>query len=1294
MDINSLLSHDATPSSQARPAPVNSPRRRKSHNIRSNSRQNMASSPLVHQVLTPSNRHESSPIISPIVGPVRSSGGTPPSADLTSTRQASTPGMDTLADLASMQQHQPQRPSAPRLRNTESYESQLSPSTMYPNVPAVPHTAPTPRPYEKAMSDGSGDAPRRDYSNTCLNLEARKQATELCSEIQRNPHAYDARVKFIKLLHQGFVDHVYPPSSPSSRGDPHRYDVLKDLRAAREELDNLFAIGEDLWAEWIQDESLLARTVEERISVMELCQRSVEEEFGSTKLWIVYGDWMLYLYDSAFKPGETNASQGQWSEEDKMVGREVFGWQSVMDVWRKGAEATRWRINDSHLVWNRYLELAMRDLAASPTPEKASQIRGLFESRLQTPHMAWDQTFQIFSNFTSTYYNANYEDIMVSMNAKAADIKATCDAREANELALQRAAESRDVAAEWTAFSQYIDLETSHKYKKPMFGFQLITTLFQRAVLRFPTDANFWDDYVMYVVNESMRRRTNEPVIPVIERATRHCPWSGSLWSQLLLSAERAGYSFQNISDLKHKATRTGLLEAAGVDEVLKVHTTWCSYLRRLPFQSDSTDEDLDVAEVGMRSAIESVQAMGDKGDRTVPNDPLFRLERIYIRYLSESGSWDSARETFKGLIGRHGHSYEFWLMFYTWELLCWSKFTQGDGPRKAPPPHYATAVLKQALRRDDLDWPEKIMDTYIAHCEQYEDAEELQLAIVEIRKVTKRVAKRREKEALETASQQRATVVQAVQATQNHVDETVLVGKRKRESADVNGLVNKKPKAEAREETELGAPATPQALPKRDRENSSVLVRNLPLDIPVVKVRQFFRDCGKINSLKLLPADEVSVSAIIEFDSREDAEAAVTRDQKALEGREISVQLETKSTLFVTNFPPEADESYIRDLFKPYGEIVEVRFPSLKFNTHRRFCYVQFISAADAHAATELNQKPVGRGLNIVVKISDPSRRQTRSGALEEGREIHISNLDWKATEDDLIELFTAFGKVEVARIPTKADGGSKGFAFVAFSTPEAANAALAMDQKEFRSRPLHVKLSTHTGAKRQSTTIFSRIGRSKSLSMEPNGGSASSPTSMGTGDLPVGEQKLRTLGLMNIPDTVNDARIRALVEPYGPLVKIILRPDHQGAIVEFMDVSDAGKAALGLDGQEISPGRPVRVGQVSEMLKQSAEHKVDRIQVGKQKTNPALMAQPSAPILRPGQRGRAGKRGGLGMKRGGFNGRGGVASATVKNESQHSQSDHNAASNHSSTEAPKPKSNSDFRAMITQSTTKSTES
>lgn len=96
----------------------------------------------------------------------------------------------------------------------------------------------------------------------------------------------------------------------------------------------------------------------------------------------------------------------------------------------------------------------------------------------------------------------------------------------------------------------------------------------------------------------------------------------------------------------------------------------------------------------------------------------------------------------------------------------------------------------------------------------------------------------------------------------------------------------------------------------------------------------------------------------------------------------------------------------------------------------------MQFKTAGEAYSATQLDGATVGNGLHLVAKISDPTRRQDRQGPMYEGREIHVSNLDWKASEQDVEELFLRFGTVELVRIPRKVDGGSKGFCYVVFSS------------------------------------------------------------------------------------------------------------------------------------------------------------------------------------------------------------------------------------------------------------------
>ena len=114
----------------------------------------------------------------------------------------------------------------------------------------------------------------------------------------------------------------------------------------------------------------------------------------------------------------------------------------------------------------------------------------------------------------------------------------------------------------------------------------------------------------------------------------------------------------------------------------------------------------------------------------------------------------------------------------------------------------------------------------------------------------------------------------------------------------------------------------------------------------------------------------------------------------------------------------------------------MDVRFPSLKYNSHRRFCYLQFKSSQQAHEAAQLDGKSLTDKLKLVAKISDPSHKQDRSGAMHEGREVYVSNVDWTATETEMSQIFEKYGSIEKIRIPKNLAGKSKGVAFVVFST------------------------------------------------------------------------------------------------------------------------------------------------------------------------------------------------------------------------------------------------------------------
>ena len=365
-----------------------------------------------------------------------------------------------------------------------------------------------------------------------------------------------------------------------------------------------------------------------------------------------------------------------------------------------------------------------------------------------------------------------------------------------------------------------------------------------------------------------------------------------------------------------------------------------------------------------------------------------------------------------------------------------------------------------------------------------------------------------------------------------------------------------------------------------------------LPADVTQTKLRQYFKDYGHINSVSALARepDGQSSTALIEFRTAEEARSALLRDAKYLGQSQISVQSGRDLTVYVANFPPAADEAYMRRLFGDCGEMLSLRWPSLKVNSHRRFCYVSFRDReASAKAVAKEGTLLEGK-YSLVSKYSDPAAKKSRQGAVAEGREVHVSNLDRALAEADVREAFSKYGTLTRVNIPLTLAGKNRGFAYLDFETHEQAQrAAEEMNNAKFRSQILAVEVSRESRVKHAATTVYP--GRAPA--------SSSSSSSSTAPPLSADDIAARTIALMGLPDTVNDARVRALVEPHGDLVRLVLQPAHGGARVEFADAAAAGRASLALDGSELE-GRRLRTGSADELRHARAEHTHDRIVYG----------------------------------------------------------------------------------------------
>ena len=74
----------------------------------------------------------------------------------------------------------------------------------------------------------------------------------------------------------------------------------------------------------------------------------------------------------------------------------------------------------------------------------------------------------------------------------------------------------------------------------------------------------------------------------------------------------------------------------------------------------------------------------------------------------------------------------------------------------------------------------------------------------------------------------------------------------------------------------------------------------------------------------------------------------------------------------------------------------------------------------------------------------------------------IHVGNLSWNVTEDQLREAFAEFGNIIETRIPRDNKNRSRGFGFVHYEKEESAKKAIeAMNEKEIDGRQVNVSIS-----------------------------------------------------------------------------------------------------------------------------------------------------------------------------------------------------------------------------------------
>ena len=184
-------------------------------------------------------------------------------------------------------------------------------------------------------------------------------------------------------------------------------------------------------------------------------------------------------------------------------------------------------------------------------------------------------------------------------------------------------------------------------------------------------------------------------------------------------------------------------------------------------------------------------------------------------------------------------------------------------------------------------------------------------------------------------------------------------------------------------------------------------MVSGLATDVTVAQIEACLSECGAIREVVLVDAAEGSKSPLVEFRVARSVPKALEKDRKRMEGREVHVSMLWRSTLYVTNFDKDMDDTKMRSLFEPYGFILQTRWPSKKYASSRRFCYVTMQSPSAAQLATALGgTKQQGiSDFGLTVLISDPAAKKQRTDAGQ--TTLFVGGIASKTGEADLREHF-----------------------------------------------------------------------------------------------------------------------------------------------------------------------------------------------------------------------------------------------------------------------------------------------
>ncbi|CDO70855.1 hypothetical protein BN946_scf184801.g48 [Trametes cinnabarina] len=890
------------------------------------------------------------------------------------------------------------------------------------------------------------------------------------------------------------------------------------LESALEMMTAFWATGEEVWLPLIQrklDTSNL-ESPEDLKMVLDLFTRA-EQDYLSISILQKHLEFLVDRYEH-FVESETRPDGLE----------EMFTPDWMHKAMTKVVSQGIGHLTKSQLLFDIQRDWELERLQ-NATGEERERLAAIVETmlleRLQQPHANYEETFQAYSSFTTNYRpHDQYESLLVKASKLRSRAVKGFQLREELEASLARSNFSLE------GYAYYIAAERRRKNPESF----VLKGLYERAAAeadkrRFAGEVgaevalrSFWTGYVDFLRQQDAE---DDEQSLVYRRGLRSVPVSGELYARYmrflerLLVSEEAAAQIQAVYE-KAQSVRPLLNE---VEQIVPLTIARAGFEKRRIEAGKADEQGFDHLVQILMDGISRVRKASKTGD------PRLRLEK----YLSAI-CLDLADLQANALV-----LWEDTAKHYKNSYLAWTSYTDVLIQQHM---HEDARKVFRDIASKNLDWSEAVWEAWITFEQLHGTVEEINDALDRVERAQIQVNARRAKEAekaqiaaAQLIAETQATAVSVAEATvptqvgataepaAMEVDSGATAEAGSKRKAEVEGTPESSKKARVEQPVKL----------KRDRENCTVFVADLPAGTQEDELAALFKDCGSIREIKITQLPN-SLVATVEFMERDSVPAALTKDKKRIREQEIAVHLAWRSTLYVTNFPEDADDTFIRTLFGKYGEIFDVRWPSKKFKSTRRFCYVQYTTPASAEAALELHGTDMGEGRKLAVYISDPERRKERTDSDADEREVYVAGLSKLVTKEDLENLFKTYGTVKDVRMILDDKGRFKGFAFVEFETEQEARAALAANNHELKKRRMAVTLADSRVRPKNKAPGYREEVRNRSVRVK------------------------------NLPAGTQEGLLQQALEKHAKVKRVEVFADLGEAEVELENAAEAGKLLL----------------------------------------------------------------------------------------------------------------------------------